>query len=296
MSTPFLLGLPGLVLSPDDEARLQRINPAGIVLFARNCDSVPQIKALIISVKELLGGDRIIAIDHEGGRTVRFPEGLPLLPSARTLGTEGDRGSVRKLSLQAGKALRDWGVNMNFAPVTDIAKADTHSILSDRCYSDDAEVVAEMAVAFIEGMHDAGIKCTAKHFPGLGSAVQDTHVLDTVVPLTLQDLETEWIPFRAAINAGVDAIMISHANYPALDPEAPATLSRSIITNVLRKKLGFSGLILTDDMEMGAILENFTIEDAVQRSISAGSDLALLCRDPAQHDRAFAAISESPGN
>ena len=173
--------------------------------------------------------------------------------------------------------MRELGINLNLAPVVDVATSIAHSSLRNRCYSSDPARVAEMGVAFVKGMHDTGVKCTAKHFPGLGLGCQDTHESGTVVTAPREKLEQHWLPFRKMIAAGIDAILISHAVYPALDPARPATLSKSIITEILREQMGFTGLIISDDLLMGAITNYYSIQDAVKNCLAAGCDTASVC-------------------
>ncbi len=277
--TPLLIGIPSTIISPKIEAQLRRINPKGIILFGRNYESEPQLKQFIKDVRLILGDEIIIAVDHEGGRVVRFPEILPRLPSPSVLGKELNPTRIYQLSRETGSSLRELGINFNLAPVVDVATPISHFSLRNRCYSSDPVWVAEMGVAFVMGMHDAGIKCTAKHFPGLGLGCQDTHESGTMVTASREKLEQHWLPFRKMIAAGIDAILISHAVYPALDPTRPATFSRSIITEILRKQMGFTGLIISDDLLMGAITNYYSIQDAVINCLAAGCDSASVCFD-----------------
>jgi beta-N-acetylhexosaminidase len=290
MKSPLMIGLPGLYLSAEDEARLAEIQPRGVVLFTRNFASVSQIKDLIKSVKSIAGDDITVAVDHEGGPVVRFPEALPELPAPRLLGEDGDANNVRNLARVAAEALADWGITLNLAPVVDILTPHSHSIMADRCFGSDPELVAELSIAFIEGMHDAGIQCTAKHFPGIGPAAQDTHEKKSIVTDNREQLETLWYPFKSAVNAGVDAVMTTHATYSSLDADHPATFSAGIIKGILRQDLGFSGFILSDDLEMGAIIDNYSIEEATRNCLHAGCDMALVCRTIEHQIRAFRAL------
>ena len=280
---PLLLGLSSTVLNVKEEARLRSINPKGIILFRRNYENTSQIKQLIQTVKEILGKDTIIAVDHEGGSVIRFPEGLPHLPSPVALGDKGNSEKVFQLSRETAFALSELGINLNLAPVLDLATVQTHSSLRKRCFGSDPKLVAEMGVAFIEGMHDGNLKCTAKHFPGLGPGRHDTHELGISITLTKEEFKHHWHPFSQAITAGVDAILISHAIYPTLDHDQPATFSQKIIRGILQKKLDFSGIIISDDLEMGAISRHYSIEEAVQKCLLAGCTIASVCHDTRMH-------------
>ena len=289
---PLLIGIPSVTLSKEDETRLRTIYPAGIILFRRNYKNIKQVKQLTQSIRSLLGEDTIIAVDHEGGRVVRFPRGLPELPCPRLFGQQKSSAKVHKLSREAGYALRDLGITLNLAPVVDVVTSDTHPSMLDRCFGSDPKLVADMSIAFIQGMHEAGLQCTAKHFPGLGAGRQNTHGLRTVISLSQDMLEVYWQPFRQAIAANVDAILVSHANYPELDLNYPATLSQQVISGLLRNKFAFSGLIISDDMDMGAILAHYSIESAVNTSLKAGSDLVSVCHEINHQLRAYHSITK----
>lgn len=288
---PMLIGLPGTKLTAEDKERLTRINPWGVILFARNYENTPQIKTLIRDIKELIGEDTEIALDHEGGRVVRFPEALPELPAPRLFGEENDTQKMYEYSLRAAQALSEWGITINLAPVVDIFMESSHERMYDRCFGGDPELVATMAKAFIKGMHDGGVKACAKHFPGIGPAAHDTHERGTVIDMSKEEMDRKmWHPFREAIAAGVDAVMVTHGTYTHLDPDLPATLSRKIITDVLRNELGFKGLILSDDLEMGAIEKHYEIEEAVEKSMTGGCDIACICLHVENQDRGFEVI------
>ena len=289
--TPLLIGIPGFTLSVEDETRLCNISPSGIILFSRNYKNTKQIKQLIQSIHSLLGEDTIIAVDHEGGRVVRFPTGLPGLPSPRVLGEERNYAKVHKLCRDTGDALRDLGITLNLAPVVDVETSETHRKMRDRCFGSDPTLVADMSTAFIQGMHEAGLQCTAKHFPGLGPGKQDTHKLRTTISLDQDTRKSHWHPFRQAIAANVDAILVSHANYPELDPNYPATLSQKVITKLLREKFAFPGLIISDDMDMDAILAHHSIESAVNTCLNAGCDLVSVCHELNHQMRAYHSIA-----
>ncbi len=290
MKSPFLIDLPGTEISADDEKRLNEIQPKGIIVFGHNYLSKKQLKEFIASVKILLGNDTIIAVDHEGGRVVRFPEILPDLPSAQTMARFNDASKVCNYAKESGLALKELGITLNLAPLADVAGSTTNLLLLDRCFGNDPVYVGEMCVAFIEGMHEAGVQCTVKHFPGLGPAGDDTHQLETLITLDQIELETLWQPFLKAIEAGVDAVMIGHAAYPSLDMMKPATFSERIISFILRRRLGFGGLIISDDLEMGAIKNNYSIEEAIGNCLSAGCDLLTICKNIEHQKRAYKAI------
>jgi len=285
-----MIGLPGTELGPDDEARLDRIRPASVILFTRNFSSVTQIKTLIRRIGEIAGPQCQLAIDHEGGRVVRFPEALPPLPAPRLFGEGRDPEKMRKAAKTAATALRDWGFSLNLAPVVDVLTPTSHPRMIDRCFGSDPERVSEMAEAFIRGMREGGILTCAKHFPGVGPAELDPHETGPKITATRKMMEPHLLPFRRAIAAGVDTVMISHILYPELDSSGPATLSEKIIAGLLKDEMGFGRQILSDDLEMGAIQEKHGIEEAVLRASKAGCTLLLVCKEPDLQDRAWKAL------
>lgn len=285
-----MIGLPGTEISAEDESRLDRIRPASVILFTRNFQSVGQIKSLIRRAKAIAGPQCRLAIDHEGGRVVRFPEALPPFPAPRLFGEGRDPDEMRRAARTAADALKDWGFDLNLAPVVDVLTPTSHPRMVDRCFGSDPELVSEMAEAFIRGMREGGVQTCAKHFPGVGPAELDPHETGPKVTVTRAQQEKFLLPFRRAIAAGVDAVMISHILYTELDPAGPATLSKKIITDLLRGELGFTREILSDDLEMGAIQEAYGIEDAVRRAHAAGCTMLLVCKEPELQDRAWRAL------
>ncbi len=281
MKSPLLIGFSGLALSDDVAAHLSSINPRGVILFARNFETPEQLKRLTAALKRLLGDELLIVVDHEGGRVVRFNSGLPELPAARVWGQEGNPKRLYERCREVGGRLREWGITMNLAPVIDMATLESHPSLADRCYGSDPELVIAMGIAFIDGMHDAGIQCAIKHFPGLGAGRHDTHESSTTITASALELERYLIPFRRIIaHVAVDAVLVSHAFYPVWDKLNPASCSAVIVDHLLRQELGFSGLILTDDLVMKAILNHYGIGAATRLALGAGVDLVTICHDP----------------
>lgn len=293
MKSPMLIGLPGPEITTSDRERLQRINPWGVILFARNYTSTPQIKDLIKEIKDLIGSDTEIALDHEGGRVVRFPEALPPLPAPRLFGEEGDLQKMYEFSKRAADALHNWGITINLAPVVDVLVEKSHPRMIDRCFGKNPQLVADMSIAFINGMHDGGVKATAKHFPGIGPATEDTHDTGTIISMTREEIESQlWLPFTTAISNNVDAVMVTHGTYTNLDPNNPATFSHQIVTNILRLELGFKGNILSDDLEMGAIANHYGVAEAVKKSFEAGCDIACICLEVKNQDIGFETLQK----
>lgn len=286
-----MIGLPGTEIFEEDEERLDRIRPEAVILFTRNFSSVSQIKTLIRQAKEIAGRQCRLAIDHEGGRVVRFPEALPAFAAPRIFGEGRDPEKMRLAARTAADALKDWGFDLNLAPVVDVLTPTSHPRMIDRCFGSDPALVSDMAEAFIRGMREGGIQTCAKHFPGTGPAELDPHETGPKVTLTRERMESFLLPFRRAIAAGVDTVMINHILYPKIDSSGPATLSKKIVTGLLKGELGFKRQILSDDLEMGAIQDAYGMEDAVLRAQEAGCDLLLVCQKPEMQDRSWKALT-----
>ncbi len=288
---PLLIGISGTVLEADDVALLTDIMPAGIVLFQRNYHDREQLEQLVADVHGVIGKDAIIAIDHEGGRIVRFPGFRPELPSAALLGQTQDPEKVYRLARAAAAALTSWGITLNLAPVLDIASDTTHMCLKDRCFGNDTRLVRDMGCAYIAGMRDGGLACCAKHFPGIGSAAIDTHDGTATIAASRDAIDEQLAPFVAAVAADVACIMVGHCRYPAFGDGEPAVFSSAIVSDLLRCDLAFNGTIITDDLEMGAISNDYPIGTAVSRSLGAGCDLACICKSPELQRQAHMAIA-----
>jgi len=287
------VSLPGPDLTQKDRAFLERVDPAGVVIFRENVVSPDQVRRLNDAIRAACpSGQVLIAVDQEGGRVARLREGVPLLPPMRTLGDEGDPGRIRSAGRDLGRALRRLGFDVDFAPVLDVDSNPSNPIIGDRSFSSDPLKVGPLAMAFAEGLMEEGILPCGKHFPGHGDTDLDSH-LD--LPFVHTDRETleerELVPFRYAISRGIPLLMTAHVVYPAWDENVPATLSRRIVTGLLREKLGYSGLILSDDLLMKAVARRGVVTAALQ-ALLAGCDGLLVLRDGEAAREVFEALSE----
>ena len=264
----------------EDRNFLQRIDPAGVVIFRENVVTPSQVRDLNLSIREACpSGKVLIAVDQEGGRVARLREGVPQLPPMRTLGEMEDPERIRTAGRDLGRALRQMGFDIDFAPVLDVDSNAANPIIGDRSFSSDPLKVGPMAMAFAQGLLEEGIIPCGKHFPGHGATDLDSH-LD--LPFVHADRETlenrELLPFRHAISAGIPLLMTAHVVYPAWDDKSPATLSRAIITGLLRERLGFSGLVLSDDLLMKAVAKEGVVKAALA-ALDAGCDGLLVLRN-----------------
>ena len=255
--------------------RLAAGETAGVILFGRNGGDARHWRQLTRALQRAAKGRALIMADQEGGdiRTVAHA-GPPV--SQPFQGTAGD---VRRVSTAAGRQLRAAGVNVNLAPVADVARPG--SVMSGRAYTGDAEAVAASTAAAVRGLRDAGVAATPKHFPGLGGSAVNT---DDASAGVAGELDQDLIPYRSAIGADAPLVMVSHALYPALDGGAIASQSEAIVTGLLRDELGFEGAVVTDSLEAQAVLDRSDVATAAERSVRAGVDLILMTGSASWND------------
>src|SRR5213596_482077 len=269
-----LTGVPGTRLDAKAEKLFRRIQPGGFILFARNIENAPQLRKLIDDLRSLSEVEPIITIDQEGGRVSRLRLIGNEPPSAQQLRDKGDIDLIRRHGEVTGRLLRLFGFNLDLCPVLDISFDDNaDNSLRGRCYGKTVAQVVRNASAFNEGMKGQGIASCGKHFPGYSAATSDAHYQLPRIDRTREELdENELAVFRQFVN-DVDSMMICHGWYPCFELEkTPASLSRRIITKLLREELGFEGLIMTDDLDMGAILTGYQLEHTIRLVVAAGND------------------------
>lgn len=250
--------------------------------FERNIASPQQLKQLIAALQSFATTPLLVTMDQEGGQVSRLREtyGFPATMSHQALGTLNDLAVTREQSGKMAHTLKAMGVNLNLAPVVDLSVNPTSPAIGayERSFSADPQIVTEQAQAFIDAHYAEGVLCTLKHFPGHGSATQDTH--RGFVDVTTTWSRTELEPYRALITAKqADAIMTAHVFNAKLDPDYPATLSQPTITKLLREELQYNGVVITDDMQMGAIRELYGFETAIQKTIEAGVDIIAIANN-----------------
>lgn len=274
-----LTGIDGLTLSDDTSAFLSQAKIGGVLLFARNYDSPTQVKELIDSIQaqKPVGSDPLwISVDHEGGKVQRFKKGFTLIPEAMDLAELDSPKIIFDLSEMIAQELRAVGININFAPVADIHSNDKNPVIGRRAFGTDPEQVGKLVSAFVRGHLKAGVNPCLKHFPGHGDTTQDSHFEMATSNSTLEEHQNrEWIPFQKGIRAGCRMIMTAHLKNPNLDSENPATLSTTILRKYLREDLRYTGIIVSDDLEMHAITNHYKAEESPVLAIAAGCDLII---------------------
>lgn len=276
----FMLGFEGTTLTPDNRALVQGLHLGGVTLFARNVVDPVQVSALTRDLQSIADPVPLfISADQEGGTVVRITDGATIFPGSMALGATGDVGLARRVAEAQARELLAIGVNMNLAPVVDVNTNPRNPVIGVRAFGSDPAAVARFGAATVEGLQGAGVSAVAKHFPGHGDTSVDSHLDLPLVPHPTERLaRTEWPPFQAAMRAQVDGIMAAHLALPAVEPrrDLPATLSRSVLTGLLRDRLGYTGLILTDALDMGAIKRSRSAAEAAVQSFEAGADMLLV--------------------
>ncbi len=276
-----MVGLPGPRVEEVARGLVRDLRVGGIVLFARNLEGPEQVWQLTHDLqKEALaatGLPLLIALDQEGGKVQRLRSPFSLIPPARQLGLKATAAEVEALARQVARELCLVGVNMNLAPVLDVARG-PDCPLWDRSYGPDPQLVATMGTAAIRGFLSGGVIPVAKHFPGLGDTSLDSHEELALAESDNASREQDLLPFRQAVAAGVPVVMTAHLKVPEWDSR-PATLSEKILQERLRRDLGFDGVIITDDLEMGAIATRLPAPQAAREALKAGADLMLICNN-----------------
>jgi beta-N-acetylhexosaminidase len=278
---PTFFGLAGLSLTPDETAFFTEVRPAGFILFGRNIESRPQVRALTDALRTLTGRDDLpILIDQEGGRVTRLkPPLVPAFPSARTFGTlfkrdvAGAVDAVRANATAMALELRALGITVNCLPVLDIPSDGAHDVIGDRAFGTKADVVTTLGKATMDGLAAGGVVSVIKHIPGHGRSLSDSHENLPLVDASADDLLQDIAPFAALKHAPM--AMTAHVVFTAFDENTCATFSQKIIGDVIRQRIGFDGLLMTDDIGMNALSGNFTTR--AEKAMAAGVDIILHC-------------------
>ncbi len=282
---PLMVDVPGKSLLPEDRDILEHPLVGSVILFSRNYENVAQVTQLVDEIRALRRPPLLIAVDHEGGRVQRFREGFTRLPPLRALGREynRDKHQVRDLARQVGwllaAELRVIGVDIAFAPVVDLDYG-VSEIIGDRSAHKNAEAVCVVTAGVMAGMREAGMAATAKHFPGHGAVVADSHIALPTDRREFADLDNDLKPYRYLIANGLPSIMAAHVVFPEVD-ELPASLSRRWITQILRKELDFRGAVFADDLSMAGAAAFGDIVQRARLAYDAGCDVLPVCNDRA---------------
>lgn len=274
-----MIGIQGTKVDDDSLYMLHQFHMGGVILFDRNMESPEQVKQLTSDL-QAQSNEKVplfIGIDEEGGDVVRMAEKLTPPPSQKEIGATGDIEQAKTWAIKTAKSLKEMGINVNFAPVADVGSNDKRS------YSTDTNTVIDFVRAATKGYQQENIIYSLKHFPGIGKGKVDSHIDSSSIDVVKEVLMTEDIlPFKTIIDENEPNdyfILVSHLKYPALDEEYPASLSSKIMTDLLRNELGYKGIIITDDMEMGAVANHNDFRSIGVNAVKAGADIVLVCHE-----------------
>ncbi len=275
-----IIGFDGTEMSPSLASLLIRIQPAGVILFARNIVNARQTQRLLKDCQSQVREPLFTCVDLEGGRVDRFRNVTGPAPSAADVFATGDRKLFRKHGQLIGSTCRALGFNVDFAPVLDLAFRASRRVMSSRAFSTDPKAVIQYAREFLAGLKSAGVIGAGKHFPGLGEGNPDSHHDLPVIEKSFKELwKEDLVPYRV-MKREFPMVLVNHANYPAVTGDKlPASLSKKWISEVLRRRIGYLGLIVSDDLEMGGVLKTAPVDEAAVGFIRAGGDLCLICHE-----------------
>ncbi|EKN66990.1 lipoprotein ybbD [Neobacillus bataviensis LMG 21833] len=277
-----LAGISGTTMDTNAKKLISQFHVGGIIFYKNNFETPAQTVQL---VNQLKAGNSsslplFLGVDQEGGRVTRLPGELVNFPPSKQIGQVNNPEFSYKVGTLLGHELKEFGLNLNFAPVLDINSNPNNPVIGDRSFGNNAEIVSKLGIQTMKGMQSQNVIPTIKHFPGHGDTSVDSHLELPIVNKSFKELkELELIPFERAINQGADVVMVAHILLPQLDKTNPASMSKAVMTDLLRKQISFTGVIITDDMTMGAITEHFDIGKAAVESVKAGSDIILVGHD-----------------
>ena len=293
---PLMIDVAGCALSPADRTLLREPAVGGVILFARNFDNPAQVRELIRDIRALRSPELLIAVDQEGGRVQRFREGLTVLPPMRNLGRTFDADATRARELARttgwllGAELAALGVDFSFTPVLDLDRG-VSEVIGDRAFHSDPEAVGVLATELVRGLREAGVSAIGKHFPGHGAVVADSHHELPVDRRELADLGPDLLPYDRLIANGLAGVMTAHVVYSECD-SLPATFSQWWLSEYLRKRLRFHGVIFSDDLSMAAARSYGSVSDTVRMALDAGCDMILICNDRPAAEQAVADFAD----
>ncbi|SDX25489.1 beta-N-acetylhexosaminidase [Paenibacillus sp. CF384] len=291
-----IAGVDGTMGSQAAKRMIASQHVGGVIFYANNIKTPTGVVAYVNQLKAWNKDNAsplIVSVDQEGGRVSRLP-GLVKLPTAKAIGDTGNSAYATKIGSILGEASMKMGFNLDFAPVLDINSNPKNPVIGDRSYGSTPKLVTKMGIAAMEAIEAEGVIPVVKHFPGHGDTSVDSHLELPVVNKSEAALKAfEWVPFQEAIDKGVDAVMIAHILFPEVDANVPASLSKRVITDELRGELGFKGVVMTDDLTMGAIAKNYGMGEAAVMTVKAGSDILLVAHEYKNVDAILAALKKS---
>ena len=285
-----IVGIEGVELTALERAWLKLIRPAGIILFRRNIEQPAQVASLLREATEISGSPLFRCVDLEGGLVDRLRDVIAPAPSPAAVFASGKPANFTRHGRLIAREVKALGFNVTLAPVLDLALSISASVMRTRVVSANPADVIAYANSFLDGLNSESVLGCGKHFPGLGGGTLDSHEATPLIDRTWNELWTQDLAVFRELAPKLPMIMVSHAAYPKIKDRTPASISPYWISTVLKKRIGFRGLIISDDMEMGGILSQCSIEDAAIRAVLAGTDLIEICRDPSLILRAYDAM------
>ncbi|SFM22744.1 beta-N-acetylhexosaminidase [Salibacterium qingdaonense] len=278
VSQMLYIGLQGASLSTDEKSMIQA-GAGGIFLLGGNIENETQLEQYMAGIKEADAETEIplfLGVDEEGGRVSRIPDTIENIPAAAVVGRSADEETAGEVGRLLAEKVKRFGFNMDFAPVLDVNSNPDNPVIGDRSFGSSPETVSRLGTAVMQGMKEENIIPVVKHFPGHGDTSTDSHVQLPVVDKTKEEVENmELRPFQQAVEEGADMVMTGHLLFPAVDEEYPASMSEEVITGMLREDMNFDGVVVTDDMTMGAIANQYGMAEAAVQSVKAGADMVM---------------------
>lgn len=295
-----LVGLEGTAMDETSRKLVKDHHVGGFILFKDNIESVEQSVKLLNDLKEANTANPVplwLSIDEEGGRVTRFPEEYVKLPSSGKVGSKGDLALTKRVGGLIAQKVAGLGLNMVFAPVLDIHSNPNNPVIGDRSFGTTAETVTKHGIASMKAIQEKGVVPVVKHFPGHGDTSVDSHLGLPVVEHDLKRLhDLELVPFQQAINEGADVVMVAHLLMKSIDPDTPSSYSKPVINDLLREEMGFKGVVITDDMTMGAISGSTDVGEASVKSVVAGSNMVLIGHEYALEEAVIQALTKAVRN
>lgn len=292
-----LFGIDGTTMDEQTRKNIAERHIGGFIFYSNNIQTSHQAWSLFSAMQRTNAGAKLplfLSADQEGGRVSRMPKELPSFPASRDVGRTQNKTFAFQVGSTLGETMKAYGLNVDFAPVLDVNSNPNNPVIGDRSFGSTVETVSSMGIEEMKGIQSRGVIPVVKHFPGHGDTSVDSHKELPVVHHDLNRLrQVEFAPFAEAVRQGADAVMVAHLLVTKLDPDVPASLSRVIIQNYLRGELGFQGVVITDDMTMGAITKSMSIEAAAVKSVQAGADIILVGHDYAKQQAVLNALKQA---
>jgi len=292
-----VVGMEGTIIDEDSRKFIKDYHVGGFIFYKDNIENTQQALSLFNDLKKSNVGNKVplwMSVDEEGGRVTRMPKEFLKLPTNKAIGKKNDTKLSNEIGQILGRELQGFGLNMDFAPVLDINSNPNNPVIGDRSFGNQAKLVSSLGIATMKGLESQGVVPVIKHFPGHGDTSVDSHIGLPVVEHDLDRLrKLELVPFQDAIKQQAEVVMIAHLLMPKVDPDVPASISKKIITDLLRDELGFNGIVMTDDMTMGAIAENYDLQKASVQTVLAGTNIVLIGHDAKKGQSVIQALTDA---